>query len=61
MKVGTPIDIRNGFDISTSKGRAMTNRIIREQQPEVIILEPVCGPWSNLQKINDWESVQQKS
>ena len=57
MKVGTPIDIRNGVDISTSKGRAMTNRIIREQQPDVIILEPVCGPWSNMQNINDWESV----
>lgn len=28
MKVGTPIDIRNGFDIFMSKGRSATNRIV---------------------------------
>ena len=50
LKVGIPIDIRVGFDIMTSKGRQM---VIREQQPDVVWLAPVCGPWSIMQNIND--------
>ena len=60
MRVGTPIDIRNGFDLNTSKGRQIVSRIVREQQPDVIILEPVCGPWSPMQNINDPEMVREK-
>ena len=60
MRVGTPIDIRNGFDLSTSKGRQMVSKIVKEQEPDVIILEPVCGPWSPMQNINDPETVREK-
>ena len=60
MRVGTPIDIRNGFDLSTSKGRQMVSKIVKEQEPDVIILEPVCGPWSPMQNINDQDAVREK-
>ena len=60
MRVGTPVDIRNGFDLDTSKGCQMVSRIIGDQQPDVIILEPVCGPWSPTQNINDPEMVREK-
>ena len=60
LKVGTPIDIRNGFDIMTSKGRQMVLDIIREQQPDVVWLAPVCGPWSIVQNINDPKIVAEK-
>ena len=45
LKVGTPVDIRTGFDVMTSKGRHMVMEIIREQAPDVILMAPVCGPW----------------
>ena len=60
MRVGTPIDIRNGFDLGTSKGRQMVSKIVKEQEPDVIILEPVCGPWSPMQNINDQDAVREK-
>ena len=60
MRVGTPIDIRNGFDLNTSIGRQIVSKIAREQQPDVIVLEPVCGPWSPMQNINDPKMVREK-
>ena len=52
LKVGTPVDIRAGFDVMTSKGRHMVMEIIREQAPDVILMAPVCGPWSIMNKTN---------
>ena len=37
LKVGTPVHIRTGFDVMTSKGRHMVMEIIREQAPDVIL------------------------
>ena len=52
LKVGTPVvDIRTGFDVMTSKGRRMVMEIIKEQAPDVILMAPVCGLWSNMQNI----------
>ena len=61
LKVGTPVDIRTGFDVMTSKGRHMVMEIIREQAPDVILMAPVCGPWSNMQNIQqDQQRVWEK-
>ena len=61
LKVGTPVDIRTGFDVMTSKGRHMVMEIIREQAPDVILMAPVCGPWSNMQSIQqDQQKVGEK-
>ena len=51
LKVGALVDIRTGFDVMTSKGRHVVMEIIREQAPDVILMAPVCGPWSNMQNI----------
>ena len=51
LKVGTPVDIRSRFDVMTSKGRHMVMEIIKEQAPDLILMAPVCGPWSNMQNI----------
>ena len=47
LSVGQPVDIRIGFDLSTSKGQRMTMQIITDQQPEVVFMAPVCSPWCN--------------
>ena len=61
LKVGTPVDIRTGFGVMTSKGRHMVMEIIREQAPDVILMAPVCGPWSNMQNIQqDQQRVWEK-
>ena len=61
LKVGTPVDTRTGFDVMTSKGRHMVMEIIREQAPDVILMAPVCGPWSNMQNIQqDQQRVWEK-
>ena len=45
----------------TSKGRRMVMEIIREQAPDVILMAPVCGPWSNMQNIQqDQQKVGEK-
>ena len=38
MKVRTLVDIRNGFDVMTSKGRDMVMEIIKEQAPDLILM-----------------------
>ena len=59
--VGTPVDIRTGFDVMTFKGRHMVMEIIKEQAPDVILMAPVCGPWSNMQNIQqDQQKVGEK-
>ena len=61
LTVGTPVDIRTGFGVMTSKGRHMVMEIIKEQAPDVILMAPVCGPWSNMQNIQqDQQRVWEK-
>eukprot|EP00438_Fugacium_kawagutii_P014944 Skav228845 [mRNA] locus=scaffold2630:88:7077:+ [translate_table: standard] len=60
LRVGQPIDPRTGYDLLTSEGRAQCMKIIEEQRPEVVFMAPVCGPWSIMQNINDWYSVEEK-
>ena len=61
LKVGTPVDIRTGFAVMTSKGRHMVMEIIKEQAPDAILMAPVCGPWSNMQNIQqDQQRVWEK-
>ena len=61
LKVGTPVDIRTGFDVMTSKGQHMVMEIIKEQAPDVMFMAPVCGPWPNMQNIQqDQQRVWEK-
>ena len=44
----------------TSKGRHMVMEIIKEQAPDVILMAPVCGPWSIMQNIQHQQRVWEK-
>ena len=60
LRVGQPIDINTGFDLLTEKGRNDTWRIIKEQNPLVAFMAPVCTPWSKMQDLNDQVTVRLK-
>ena len=52
LRVGAPIDLRTGYDLLTAEGRRKGMEVIERQQPKIIHMAPVCGPWSQLQNIN---------
>ena len=47
LRVGSPIDLRNGFDLDTRKGQTLAMKIILKQEPEVVYMAPLSGPWCN--------------
>ena len=53
LKVGTPIDLRTGFDILKVEGRKRAMEIIERQEPSVVFMAPECAPWSQMTNIND--------
>ena len=60
LRVGAPIDLRTGYDLLTADGRRKAMEVIEQQQPKIIHLAPVCGPWSQMQNINDPAEVAMK-
>ena len=58
MRVGQPIDMNNGFELMSERGRAATWQIIESQQPTVMFMAPVCTPWSLLHNAQDQTEVQ---
>ena len=60
FKVGQPIDLRTGFDILSAEGRRRTMEIVERQKPKVILMAPDCGPWSQMNTINDQYQVDAK-
>ena len=48
LQVGSPIDLRTGFDLNTKQGQRKAWQIIMEQQPDIVFMAPVCTPWSAL-------------
>ena len=55
------IGIITGFDLTTSKGRKMVNEIIHEQEPDIVAMEPVCGPWPLMQNLTGMNTVSEKT
>ena len=60
LRVGAPIDLRTGYDLLTAEARRKAMEVIERQQPKIIHMAPVCGPWSQLQNINDPADTYQK-
>ena len=60
LRVGSPIDLRTGYDLLTAEGRRKAMEVIERQQPKIIHMAPVCGPWSQMQNINDPSDTYQK-
>ena len=49
---GQPIDLRTGFDLSNPQSQKKVLDILDKQQPTVVFMAPVCGPFSQLQNLN---------
>ena len=60
LRVGAPIDLRTGYDLLTAEGRRRAMEVIERQQPKIIHMAPVCGPWSQMQNIHDPSDTYQK-
>ena len=60
LRVGSPMDLRTGYDLLTAEGRRKAMEVIERQQPKIIHMAPVCGPWSQMQNINDPSDTYQK-
>ena len=52
LRVGQPIDLRTGFDLSNPQSQRKVLDILDKQQPTVAFMAPVCGPFSQLQNKN---------
>jgi hypothetical protein len=48
LAVGSPIDLRTGFDLMTRSGQEKAWHIIVNQRPDVVFMAPVCTPFSQL-------------
>ena len=53
LRVGAPIDLRTGYDLLTAERRRKAMEVIEQQQAKIVHMAPVCGPWSQMQNIND--------
>ena len=60
LRVGSPIDLRTGYDLLTAEGWRKAMEVIERQQPKIIHMAPVCGPWNQMQNINDPSDTYQK-
>ena len=60
LRIGAPLDLRTGYDLLAAKGRRKAMEVIERHQPKIIHRAPVCGPWSQMQNINDPSDTFQK-
>ena len=59
LRCGQPIDLRTGFDLSNPQSQKKVLDILDKQQPTVVFMAPVRGPFSQLQNLNS-PSVHEK-
>ena len=47
-----PFDLEYGDDLLVAEVRAAVLKVVDEEEPDLVVLEPPCGPWSNLQNLS---------
>ena len=52
LKQGSSIDLMNGFDLTQEKDRRRCWKRLRDEDPDLVVLCPPCGPFSALQNLN---------
>ena len=52
LRCGQPIDLRTGFDLTNPQSQKKVLDILEKQQPTIVFMAPVCGPFSQLQNLN---------
>ena len=55
-----PVDLMYRSDLLSPKEQAIVLQHVREWEPDLICLEPPCGPWSSLQILNPKATVDMK-
>ena len=55
-----PVDLMYGSDLLSPKEQRVVLDQLHEWEPDLVCLEPPCGPWSSLQAINPKETVELK-
>ena len=60
--ISSPIDIEMGqdYDLFVPENRQRISRLIEEEDPWLLTMSPVCGPWSPWQSINMSKSMATK-
>ena len=46
-----PFDLEYGDDLRLAEVRAAVLEVVDKEEPDLVILEPPCGPWSTLQNL----------
>ena len=52
LKQGSSIDLMNGFDLTQEKDRRRCWKRLSDEDPDLVVLCPPCGPFSALQNLN---------
>ena len=52
LTAGTSIDLKTGFDLTKPGDRQRAWRRLKEEDPDLIMICPPCGPFSQMQAIN---------
>ena len=49
---GAPFDLKNGYDFNKDVDRCRAWRKLKKERPDLLIVCPPCGPFSQLQSWN---------
>eukprot|EP00435_Cladocopium_sp_Y103_P001618 s5475_g1.t1 len=52
LRAGTSIDLKTGFDLTKPGDRQRAWRKLKEEDPDLVMICPPCGPFSQMQAIN---------
>ena len=52
-----PYELRFGADLRQEEVQREVIMVIRKEEPDLVVLEPPCTPWSPIQLLNDPKMV----
>ena len=52
LKEGTSFDIKTGFDFRKGSDRRRCWKVLQEEDPDLVLVCPPCGPFSAMQRLN---------
>ena len=55
-----PVTLESGFDLTTAAGQNSAWNYIERIQPDAMVIQFPCSPWSRLQQMNTTPSQQQR-
>ena len=59
-RAAQPFELLFGDDLLTPEGECELFETLEREDPDLVVMEPPCGPWSPLQNLNDPEVVAEK-